>query len=130
MEFPKALIFLWLFSTAMLTSLRSNSQTVIDSGEDQIKSGIYLNVGYITNLSSGCADCNKQTGGSFRVGYSAKSKWGFHIGYVWYNVELIDVVDYEDKGAALILGADFRLINKLNFRWYILVCWLRYFWVL
>lgn len=120
MEFPKTLICLWLLSIAILFSFKCKAQTVIDSGEEQIKSGLYLNAGYLTNLSSGCEDCDKQTGGSLRAGYSTQRKWGFHIGYVWYNVELVDVVDYEDKGAALVLGVDFRLVNNLNFRWYLL----------
>ena len=82
----------------------------------------YVNVGYLSNLS--CPDCNKNSGGSFRIGILTRSKFGFHIGYVKYNVKNytdpdVPPPDYEDKGSAWLLGIDYRLLDKAFFQWYL-----------
>ncbi len=79
----------------------------------------YVNAGYVTSLTPGCSDCNKDSRGSIRIGVLTKGKFGFYAGYVWYNVDHFDVTDYDDKGTALLPGIDFFLLKKSVFQWYL-----------
>lgn len=79
----------------------------------------YFNVGYVTNLALGCSDCNKDSGGSIRIGILTKGRLGFYTGYLWYNVDHFEVTDYDDKGSAFLFGIDLRLIIRPDFKYYL-----------
>lgn len=78
-----------------------------------------MNVGYGTNFGGDCFDCNKETGGSIRLGLLTRGKWGFYVGYVWYSVEQGRPSDYEDSGSAILAGVDFLLLRRGFFEWYL-----------
>ena len=82
-----------------------------------------MNIGYISNLAG--ADDNRNTGASLRTGILTKGKFGYQLGYIWYDVDNEFDPDvpiserYEDKGSAWLLGVDFRLMDKAFFQWYL-----------
>ena len=72
----------------------------------QQSSRIYVNAGYITNLSK-CDECTqKDRGGSVRVGLLGKGKFGFYAGYLWFTEYHEDFIEYDDAGSGIVAGID------------------------
>lgn len=86
--------------------------------EAQDESRLYLNAGYVTNLSK-CDECDKRdTGFSIRAGLFTTGRLGFYAGYLRFKEHHSPNIDYDDEGTLLIAGMDFLFASAGGVDWY------------
>lgn len=72
---------------------------------------LYLNAGYVTNLSK-CDECEKRdTGFSIRAGLLTTGRLGFYAGYLRFKEHHSPNAEYDDEGTLLIAGVDLRIFR-------------------
>lgn len=99
-------------------TIQSNAQ---DTLQDKTQSKVrpYLNLGYITNLQQGEGTIKRDQGFSVRVGLLTRGRFGFYAGYIFFKEFHTEDVEYGDKGRGPVVGLDFMLVKRENFRWYV-----------
>lgn len=122
-------IFLLVILCSFLIPAKALTQDTLSIAQDTLSQDTltqevkkvrpFLNLAYVTNLQQ-CSECIKADQGfSVRIGLLTKGRFGFYAGYLWFKEYHTQEVGYDDKGAGLLAGLDFMILERGDFRWYI-----------
>ena len=79
---------------------------------------ININIGYLSSFIIP-VDCTRpDVGGSFRLGVFSRKRFGYYLGYSWFNEFHKEFIEYDDKGRLYILGIDFLFMRKKEIQLY------------
>ena len=82
---------------------------------------VYVNIGYLSSFITP-DDCTRpDVGGSFRLGIFSRKRFGYYLGYSWFNEFHEDFIEYDDKGRLFIAGVDFQIMRKKEIQIYVKV---------
>lgn len=116
---PILLIFSSLF---VHLNASDNSKIEIHAFQDSIKMDslrVYVNIGYLSSFIIP-DDCTRpDVGGSFRIGILSKKRFGYYLGYTWFNEFHENFIEYDDKGRLFIAGIDYQIMKKKEFQIYV-----------